>query len=135
MEWPGFRDVATGMGLAASLSIPPFAGSGHPIAALNMFARDAQGLAPLSSAVLGIIDLYADEAPPSSDALDHGGAELIGGILEGLGIQRQIQISIGLLMASQNLSAKNAYVRLRDRAASSGVSLTRAAEAVAAEAS
>jgi hypothetical protein len=134
IEWPGFRDVATGIGLAASLSIPLFAGSGLPIAALNMFARDANALAPLSSAVFGSIDLYAEDAQPHAGGLDQGGNELIGGIVAGLAIQRRIQIAIGLIMAGHRLSAKAAYIRLRDRAASSGVSLSQAAEAVTAAA-
>jgi hypothetical protein len=130
MQWPGFRDIASGIGLAASLSIPLFAGSGYPIAALNMFARDSQALAPLSAAVLGIIDLYDESERPTSSELDEGGAELIGGIIEGLGIQRRIQVAVGLLMAKQSLSAKTAYLLLRERAASHGVSLSQAADAV-----
>jgi hypothetical protein len=40
MAWPGFRDTARQLGLRASVSIPLIAGSGTPIAALNLYAHD-----------------------------------------------------------------------------------------------
>ena len=49
MTWPGFREAATAMGLHASLSIPLFAGSGAPIAALNLYSHDLLAMAPLNA--------------------------------------------------------------------------------------
>ena len=53
MAWPGFRDTAWRLGLRASLSIPLFAASGTPIAALNLYAHDAEPMAALTRRVWG----------------------------------------------------------------------------------
>jgi hypothetical protein len=139
MTWPGFRAAAHSLGLQASLSIPLFAGSGHPIAALNLYARDATALAPLTKAMVTIFDAHQHEMPGEASEdrshrwmLDAGSAQLLSGVDEALAIQQQIQVAIGILMQRERLTADAAYLMLRDRAASSGSTFREVAAAVVA---
>ena len=61
MTWPRFRDVAAGLGLQASLSIPLSAGRGDVVAALNLYGHDMIAMATLGSRVLS---LYVVEGEP-----------------------------------------------------------------------
>src|SRR6195952_4092105 len=70
MIWPGFKQAATELGVQASLSIPLFAGRGEPIAALNLYARDGDALAQLSSSLLTLFDVYNNDSPSLPDEAD-----------------------------------------------------------------
>jgi hypothetical protein len=138
MIWPGFREAATGLGVQASLSIPLFAGAGQPIAALNLYARNDDALAPLSAALLTVFDFYNNDRParggqPGIVQLhgDAGSTELLAGIAEALAVQNRIQVAIGVLMQRHSISATRAYVTLRENAAQTGRSLPEAAAEVA----
>src|SRR3954451_6823451 len=48
MVWPGFRDQAVKIGLAGSVSLPLYAGSGAPVAGLNLYGHDPTAMAALT---------------------------------------------------------------------------------------
>jgi hypothetical protein len=132
MAWPGFRRAAAAMGLHASVSIPLFAGSGAAIAALNLYGRDAIAMAPLIAGVWAVYDpdrpLPAErvDLPP----LDPGGKELLAGFAEAMTVHATIQLALGVIMGHENITASDAYVRLRLQAAGTGASLPTAATEV-----
>ena len=79
LVWPGFRQAAVTMGLRVSLSIPLFAGSGVPVASLNLYSRDEAAMAALTCGVYAAFGT----SPPAVDGglvpgvLDAGGQERI----------------------------------------------------------
>jgi hypothetical protein len=123
MTWPGFRDVAVGLGLRSSLSVPLFAGSGRTVAALNLYGRHPGAMAPLSAAVWAAYDPDSSE-PWKLDDLDPGGQELVGGLIGALALRTMIQQAIGILMTTTARTADRAYLALRTQAAETGASLT-----------
>jgi hypothetical protein len=129
MTWPGFRDVAAGFGVRASLSLPLVAGSGRTVAALNLYSRDPGAMAPLSAAVWAAYDPDWPE-PWKHDDLEPGGRELVGGLVVALALRTLIQRAIGILMSTTARTADLAYLALRTRAAESGASLADAAAQV-----
>jgi hypothetical protein len=140
MIWPGFKAVATELGVQASLSIPLFAGSGEPVDALNLYARDGDALAPLSSSLLTLFDFYNNDQPSvinEADIIrlhdDAGSTEFLAGIAEAFAIQHRIHIAIGVLMQRENLTAEHAYVALREQAGATGNTLLETATEVAAK--
>jgi hypothetical protein len=130
MSWPGFHRAAHDLGLHVSLSIPLFAGSGAPVAVLNLYGRDAAGLAPL---IAGVRNLYAGQPPPSGDGpdgMDPGARQLLAGLVEAFTVRDTIQCAFGVLMARDHCTAAEAYRRLRLRAAEAGDSLADMAAAL-----
>jgi GAF domain-containing protein/ANTAR domain-containing protein len=128
IRWPGFRDAAYRMGLRASLSIPLVAGSGTTVAALNLYGRDIDAMAPLTEAVLAV---YTGEPP--RDSLDPGSRELVIGLSEAQAVCAVIQRAIGVLIGRDRSTATEAYDHLRVRAASNGETLSGTAAAVLAD--
>jgi len=131
LAWPGFQEQAYKLGLRASLSIPLFAGSGEPIAALNLYGHDPATMAPLIAHVGSVYDL--SRPPPGtegSQALDQGGQELVTGLTDAFAVRALIHRAIGVIMASEDHPADQAYLILRLRAADTGASLPDAAAAV-----
>jgi hypothetical protein len=129
MVWPSFREAALELGVRASLSIPLCAGSGRPVAALNMYSRDADALAPLSAAMLTLFDslneqtAVFDGAGAASLPGDAGSKELLAGLAEASAIHHRIHVAIGVLMQREHLPADRAYVALREQAAATGKTL------------
>jgi hypothetical protein len=136
MTWPGFRRAAVDLGLHASVSIPLFAGSGAAIAALNLYGRDSDAMAPLIVGVWAICDpdrlLPADHTDLQS--LDPGGEELLAGFAEAMSVRDTIQLALGVIMGREHITARDAYVRLRLHAADTRMSLLAAATCVIATA-
>jgi hypothetical protein len=132
MAWPGFREAAQGLGLRASLSVPLFAGHGSPVAALNLYGRDAGAMAALTAAVWSAFDTSGHAAGGASD-LDAGSAALVAGLVGALGVRDVIQQAIGVLLSEQHRSTDAAYLALRLRAAETGRTLTDIATEVIAE--
>jgi hypothetical protein len=130
MIWPGFRDTAYSLGLRASLSIPLFAGRGCPIAALNLYGRDPDTMAPLTAAVWAVCDANGPGNTFEGYAVDRGGAALIAGLVGAFAVQTVIQRAIGAVIADTHRTVDAAYLVLRLRAAETGVTLTDAASAV-----
>ncbi|HEX8629600.1 MAG TPA: GAF and ANTAR domain-containing protein [Catenuloplanes sp.] len=134
MNWPGFRDQAFRLGLRASLSIPLFAGSGVPVAVLNLYGHDPTGMAPLTSRVWAV---YKPRHPgpdnEDREPLDPGGADLIAGLTGAFAVRAVVQRAIGVIMAGGNHTPDAAYLILRVRAAEVGVTLVRAATDILAE--
>lgn len=132
MAWPGFRDTAFRLGLRASLSIPLFAGSGAPIAALNLYGHDAAAMEPLIAAVWSVYDPHRTGAGGNERAqpLDPGSEQLIAGLTEAFSVRALIQQAIGVVMAAGQRPPDSAYLHLRDQAARNGGSLFDAASAV-----
>jgi hypothetical protein len=122
MAWPGFREVAGGLGLQASLSVPLFAGSGRTLAALNLYSRHSYALAPLSAAVWTAYDQDPSRLVNHGD-LDPGSRELVGGLIGALALRNMIQQAIGIVMSDTAQPADGGYLTLRMRAAESGASL------------
>ncbi len=134
MSWPGFVEVALGMGLYASVSIPLYAGRGAPVATLNLYGRDAPAMAPLIAGVESLYDpglLGPDSDEPKG--LDAGGEELLEGLAEAMAARATIQVAIAAVMAGTDRTADEAYLSLRLRAAETGASLTATAAAVIAQ--
>jgi hypothetical protein len=130
MSWPGFHRAAHKLGLHASLSIPLFAGSGAPIAVLNLYGRDTAGMAPL---IAGVRNLYTGQPPPPGNRLsgmDSGAQRLLAGLAQTFTVRDMLQRGFGVLMARDHCSAAEAYRRLRLRAAETGRSLADTATAL-----
>jgi hypothetical protein len=131
VNWPGFREQAHQLGLRSSLSLPIFAGRGVTIAALNLYSRDSAAMAPLSVAVLAAYDSeIEDPAAPSAEDLDPGTRQLVDGLTGAFAVRTMIQRSLGVIMAEEQTTADVAYVKLRSRAAATGLTLTAAAGSV-----
>ena len=130
MRWPGFRDVAFGLGLRGSLSVPLFAGRGSVIAALNLYGRDSAAMGPLTAAVCGAFD---DSEPAPGPGLDAGSAGLVAGIAGAFAVRAVIHQAMGVIIAETQRPADAAYVVLRLRAAERGLTLSDVAAAVVAE--
>ena len=124
--WPRFRDVAWRYGVRASLSIPLFAGSGDPVAALNLYARDADGMRPL---IRRVEVCYQDGSMDGWPRMDAGSEHLLAGLAGALRHRDLIQRALGLLMDREQIAAAPAYQRLV-RATEPGVPLTATATAL-----
>lgn len=140
MVWPGFREAAAELGVRASLSVPLFAGSGRPIAALNLYARSVDALAPLRDAVISLFADVEGERPPSLSQThildlgdDVGGTELLTGVAAAFNIQHRIHVAIGILMHDDDIPADAAYAVLREQAAAAGRTLLATADAMLAK--
>jgi hypothetical protein len=122
MAWPGFRDAAARMGLHASLSVPLFAGSGATIAALNLYSRDPVAMIPLTVRVWSVYD--TDSASESDmPTVDAAGEDLLTGLKEAFEARALIQRAVGVVMATEQCTAADAYLSLRVRAADVGAGL------------
>jgi len=128
MAWPGFRDTAWQLGLRASLSIPLFAASGAPIAALNLYAHDPEPMAALTRRVWAVYDTGSTDSSrlPTVPA---GGQQLLTGIAAAFEIRDRIQQALGVIMAREQLSAEAAYLILRTTAADTGATVLETATA------
>lgn len=134
VRWPGFREHAQQFGITTSLSIPLFAGRGTATASLNLYGRDATGLAPLAGAVRAAYDPPSDHRPDRPEsACDDGGRALVAGIGGAFAVQAGIQQAIGAVMATTHRTADSAYLLLRMRAAETGAGLAAAAATILAE--
>ncbi|GIF45271.1 GAF and ANTAR domain-containing protein [Actinoplanes xinjiangensis] len=133
MSWPGFYRSAHELGLHASLSIPLFAGSGVPIAVLNLYGRDTATMAPL---IAGVRTVYTGRPPPTGNqpGMDTGAHQLLTGLAQALTVRATIQQAIGVLMARNERNAAETYRQLRLRAAETGDSLIDTATALLASA-
>jgi hypothetical protein len=132
MTWPGFREVATGLGLQASLSIPLFAGRGTTVAALNLYSHEPSAIKVLSTAVWAVYE-GDTPPPPRTGELDPGGNELVTGLAGAFAVQASIQQAMGLLIATTGRTQDEAFDVLRHRAAGTGATLLDAATRVLAE--
>jgi hypothetical protein len=132
MTWPRFRDVAFGLGLRSSLSIPLFAGRGTPVAALNLYSHDTDAMKSLTLAVWSV---YEADAPPDrrGENLDAGGNELVAGLAGAFAARACIQRAMGLRMAISGESPDQAFLALRLRAAETGATLTGTADRILAD--
>jgi hypothetical protein len=130
MRWPGFRDSAYRLAISASLSIPLFAGRGTAIAALNLYSRDRNSLAPLTAAAWAAYDPGSPGTTARGNGLDHGGEALVAGLAGAFAVRAGIQQAIGAIMAATHRTADAAYLVLRLRAAERGATLTDTATAV-----
>lgn len=135
MRWPGFREVAFGLGLRSSLSVPLFAGRGSAIAALNLYGRDPDAMAPLTAAVWSVFHADGPAPDPRRDdpRLDDGSAGLVAGIDGAFAVRAVIHQAIGVIIAGARCSADAAYAILRLRAAEGGLTLSGVAAAVVAD--
>jgi hypothetical protein len=131
IRWPDFREHAFRMGLRASVSLPLFAGSGAPVAVLNLYSHDSAAMAPVIDAIW-----YAYHAGPGTagsdraGGLEPGAAELMAGLAEAFAIRANIQQAVGVVMVQKGIGALDAFLALRDRAAETSSSLTTTASAV-----
>ena len=129
MSWPGFRDLAWRLGLRSSLSIPLVAGSGSPVAALNLYAHEPAPMIALARRVWELYDtgaLSEDEQPPAGE----GTVELLAGLAGALRVRVVIQRAMGVIMTHHHLTADKAYIVLRTRAAEAGGDLVDTATSV-----
>ena len=133
MAWPGFRDEAWRLGLRASLSIPLFAASGVPIAALNLYAHDPEPMEALTRRVLALYAPGDDPEPGAAPTVQRGSTQLLAGIAAAFRIRDHLQQAFGAIMARDHVSAETAYVLLRTRAAETGTTLPDAARTAAME--
>jgi GAF domain len=125
MTWPGFRDQAIKIGLRASVSLPLYAGSGAPVAVLNLYGRNATAMAALTEAVLAAYKPDREAVNP-----EPGARELMAGLARVLAIRATIQQAVGVIMGREGVGALDAYLSLCVRAAETGSSLTMTAAAV-----
>jgi len=133
MQWPGFRNEAFALGLRASLSIPLFAGRGTAIAALNLYGRDREAMAPLTAAVWSAFDSDEPAADAELQPLDSGSAGLVAGIAGAFAVRALIHQAVGMIIADTQRTGDAAYLILRLRAAEKGFTLPATAAAVIAE--
>ncbi len=128
MAWPGFRDTAWRLGLRASLSLPLFAASGAPIAALNLYAHDPGPMTALTRRVWALYDTgtgHNDRLP----AVQDGSRQILAGLAAAFDIRAVIQQALGIIMARHQVAADTAYLILRAKAADTGATLTATATA------
>jgi hypothetical protein len=124
IAWPNFRAAAFDMGLRASVSVPLFAGSGAPVASLNLYGHDPATMAPL---ITGVCAVYDQPSPPVPDGLGTGGHELLAGFNEAFAVRATIQQAIGLLIARGQHTPDDAYRDLCASSAAANVPLGTAA--------
>jgi hypothetical protein len=112
------------------VSVPLFAGSGEPVAVLNLYGHDGAAMAPLTESVWNVYK--PNPAPGNGEVagLEPGAAELMAGLAEALAVRATIQQAVGVIMARQAVGALDAYLSLRARAAATGSSLTTTAAAL-----
>ena len=127
MAWPGFRDTAWRLGLRASLSIPLFAASGGPIAALNLYAHDREPMAALTRQVWAVYHTGARQDHGQLPTVADGSQQLLAGLTAAFDIRALIQQALGTIMARRRVTADTAYLLLRARAAETGATLLAAA--------
>jgi hypothetical protein len=131
IQWPRFREAAVSMGLHASLSIPLFAGSGHPIAVLNIYGHDPGAMDALTARVWSVFDADEPPLPHLDDAEPGAGAEeLTAALSEAFRVRSTIQRAVGIVIARDHCSADQAYVALRLRSVESGSDLVTTAAAL-----
>jgi hypothetical protein len=130
MAWPGFRHEAVKLGLRASVSIPLYAGSGVPVAVLNLYGRDEAAMAPLTDAVWRMHKPDPGAGSRQAEGLEPGAGELMAGLAEAIAIRATIQQAVGVIMAWHAVGALDAYLSLRARAAETGRSLPTTAAAI-----
>jgi hypothetical protein len=113
--------------LRASLSIPVFAGSGVPVAALNLYGRDPASMAALTHRVLATYEADSGDDNRYGERLDPGSEQLIAGIAGGFRVRAIIQRALGQEMAARQQTAEAAYLALCARATDTGTTLVDAA--------
>ena len=135
VPWPRFREVAAGLGLRASLSLPLFAARGGPIAALNLYSHDGARMGELIAAVRPVYE-GLDEGPEEDAAprgrLDAGDEELVAGLTGASAVRSSIEQALGVVMSITGQAPEGAYAALRSHAAEAGVTLTEMAGRLAA---
>jgi hypothetical protein len=129
MAWPGFRDVAWQLGLRASLSIPLFAASGAPIAALNLYAHDPDPMIALTRRVWALYDTECNHDHDRLPAVQDGSRQILAGLAAAFDIRTVIQQALGTIMARHEVTADTAYLILRAKAAETGATLVATATA------
>src|SRR5690349_16440825 len=117
MAWPGFRDTAWQLGLRASLSIPLFAASGAPVAALNLYAHHREPMATLTRHVWAAYHTTPHTDNDRLPSLPAGSQQLLTGITAAFHVRDLIQQALGVIMARQQVTARTAYLILRTTAA------------------
>ncbi|MET8234285.1 GAF domain-containing protein [Micromonospora sp. NPDC005298] len=115
--WPGFRDVAWRYGIRASLSIPLFAGSGVPVAGLNLYGREVAGMRLLIQRVQAC---YGGGSTPVPARMDAGSEQLLLGLAGALRTRDLVQRALGVLMDRDNVPVGAAYRRLVEETGSGG---------------
>lgn len=123
MSWPGFRDTALRLGLHASLSIPLFAASGAPIAALNLYAHDPEPIAALTRRVWAVYDPGSIARNGPLPTVEEGTQQFLGGIAAAFHTRAVIQQALGVIMGHQGVPADAAYLLLRMTAVETGATL------------
>ncbi|RLP86415.1 GAF and ANTAR domain-containing protein [Micromonospora sp. CV4] len=124
--WPGFRDVAWRNGVRASLSIPLFAGSGVPVAGLNLYSRDAAHMRLLIQRVQSCYHAGSTQVLPRMDA---GSEQLLAGLAGALHSRDLVQRALGVLMERDDVPVGSAYRSLVE-ATEAGAPLTDTATAL-----
>ena len=112
------------------MSVPLYAGSGEPVAVLNLYGHDAAAMAPLTEAVWRRYKPNPAAGGGEAEDLEPGASDLMAGLAEAVAIRATIQQAVGLIMAWQAVGALDAYLYLRARAAETRRSLTTTAAAI-----
>jgi hypothetical protein len=122
MRWPGFQQAAFGLGLRSSLSIPLFAGSGEPVAAMNLYSHDSPAMTTLTARIRAVygVDQMPGHGLADPDAAADANDDLSSGLEQAFAIRNVIQSAIGVLMQREHCSASDAYLSLRLSAADAG---------------
>ncbi|MFC7534184.1 GAF domain-containing protein [Actinoplanes sp. GCM10030250] len=123
VQWPGFHEVAPRLGLAASVSVPLFAGRGNAVAALNVYGHDRAAMAPLIAAICAVHGRDQRQAAE----LDVGGTELVAGYVEALGIRATIRLALEIIRSENRCGPDDAYLSLCAGAAEARTDLGAAA--------
>ena len=130
VRWPGFTAEALRLGLRSSLSMPLFTAGGGPVAALNLYGRDDEAMAPLIAGVWAVFDPEGDLPATPRAALDGGGRELLAGFAEAVAVRSTIQQALYAIMDRHDELVHEAYLRLTAMAAASGTPVRAVAEAL-----
>jgi hypothetical protein len=132
MAWPGFRDTAWRLGLRASLSVPLFAASGAPTAALNLYAHDPDPMTALTRRVWALYDTGTnhDQDHDRLPDVQDGSQQILDGLAAAFNIRAVIQRALGVIMVRHHVTADTAYLILRAKADDTGATLTAVATAI-----
>lgn len=122
MEWPGFHEVAPGLGLRSTVSLPLYMARGVPVAVLNLYGRDHDAMAPL---IIGVAQLYGGDHElrtdlPALPVTDPGAEELLTGYARAIAARATIQLAIDVLAAELTCARDDAYAALCMRTAAGG---------------
>jgi hypothetical protein len=112
------------------MSIPLFAGSGAPIAGLNLYAHDPDPMTALTRQVWALYHTGTHHQHTPLPAVQPGSQQLLAAIAAAFTVRDLIQQALGALMARHHVTADTAYHMLHTTATHNHTTLPTTAAAL-----